>query len=142
MPYGLLGSPEPEKNQPSSLIPLSSGVAHAFSAIDDLNGDGLIDFALSTKQGGLRTLVYFGNQIGDSFELNEVATLVGVVELANVGDVNGDGFGDLFASDPASGLLRIYLGSPGSEFDVVPDGQLQEGEGFGVAIRALPARRY
>lgn len=112
------------------------GIIHAFSAVDDVNGDGLIDFVVSIQEGGPRALVYLGQRNGDVFELKEAATLGGVTGLANAGDINGDGFGDILASSPSSGV-QVFFGALGDGFDATPDGTLGSDA---VLMKSLSAR--
>lgn len=132
-----LGSRETSSTAPLTFLPSTPGIIHAFSAVDDVNGDGLIDFVVSTQEGGPRTLVNLGQRSGDAFELKEVATLGGVTGLANAGDIDGDGFGDILTSNPSSGV-QIFFGARGDGFDTTPEGTL--GGGDVVLMKSLPAR--
>lgn len=112
-----------------------------------MNGDGLIDLVVSPINSGLeypRAAVYAGRfSTNGVFWLKEVAGLYNAAEVANAGDLNGDGLGDLVASNPAmsgGGQVRIYFGSIGLGFDDMPEGELRGGEGFGVLMKSLPPR--
>ena len=86
-----------------------------FSAAGDTNGDGFGDFAVADGRG---VVVYAGSAAGPG-----AAPLVVIPvpsganpfgfgsELSGLGDVDGDGFGDLLAAD-ASSTAWVFLGGP------------------------------
>ena len=106
------------------------------SECKDLNGDGGVDFCISSDGQApgapSKVYVYFGGELLDNqadlvlqpddfMASNEYGVCV------SMGDVNGDGYNDLALVDRnynlilsgGSGLLQIFYGGP--EFDDIPD---------------------
>lgn len=141
-----LGSHELSSRAARPVLPFAEGVVYTFASIDDVNGDELIDFAVSSQyQDQYRTLIYFGYRDSEGFKLRDAAKIIGASAVANGGDINGDGFGDLIVSYPAergTGRAQLFLGAAGERFDTAPDGTLTGLEGFRVLNKSLPARAY
>ena len=55
--------------------------------------------------------------------------------IAGIGDTNGDGFDDLFASRPSIGEAYLYLGGPG--FPGLPARTWTGPVGFAASVPAL-----
>ena len=74
--------------------------------INDFNGDGLDDLAVTAPRAGESglTFIYFGTSNG--LVLNQIldGTAPGVNNVTGSGDFNGDGLDDLAFADPDSGL--------------------------------------
>lgn len=137
------GSEEKSAGARHTLLSFPAGRLHTFVPVDDLNGDGQIDLVVSPVLEQPRAAVYAGEYTEGLLAFREVAGLYGAVEVASAGDLNGDGIGDLVASDPAmsgGGQVRVYFGSIGLGFDDNPDGELRGGAGFGVLMKSLPPR--
>jgi hypothetical protein len=84
--------------------------------VPDLNGDGFADVVAAAPRAG-KLYVHFGGAHGPSGTPSQ--TIVSPVKtrtfgsaLAGVGDVDGDGYGDLIVGAP--GALSVYLFSGGS----------------------------
>lgn len=97
--------------------------AGAVSGLGDANGDGYDDFAVTPGLGGLGT-IYSGID-GSVLHAIPAPFPLGVSygrSLANAGDINGDGYGDLLFGDPsadggpgrASGAVIVVSGVDGS----------------------------
>ena len=90
-----------------------SGFGGTAAAAGDTNGDGFGDVAVTRRPGGV---VYGGSATGPgSTPLAVIPVPTGVYnfafEVAGLGDVNGDGYGDLAVAD-YFGPIRVYLGGP------------------------------
>lgn len=129
----------------------------AFAGAGDLNGDGFADIivgASGTSDNGANSRtgsahVYFGSR---SFNVGLDAKIVGAtndllgVSVANIGDSDGDGFGDLLVGTQSTstpqGLAYLYRGA--SSFNVTADLSftgVTTGSGFGNAVANLPFPR-
>lgn len=141
-----LGGRDPASGKAALLIAPGVGYVADFSALDDVNGDGLPDFGLSTNyHGSTSVFVYLGQKNGEGFALRQVAHLPRASAVANGGDINGDGFSDVVVSYPSVdgvGRAEVYFGATGKNFDLTPDGELLGLDGFRNLNRALPARTY
>ena len=94
------------------------------SSVEDINGDGFDDLAIGFTQrdpllgrSEYKTFVIFGKaNLPNTIDLNNlgsggitISPGIGAFGLSNVGDINGDGFADLFGS-PDSSFSRVgYL---------------------------------
>jgi hypothetical protein len=85
------------------------------AAAGDTNGDGFGDFAVADGRG---VVVYGGSPSGPgTTPLTVLPVPAGAnafsfgFELAGLGDVNGDGYGDLAVAD-GSQMVWVYLGGP------------------------------
>jgi FG-GAP repeat len=126
----------------------------------DVNGDGFADVLVGAPwdaTNGLRAgraYLYLGGS-GPAFEPTPDGVFSGTVNMqlgfnvASIGDINGDGFGDLAAAfsflDTSNldvllrGGLRVYLGNAGTSIDTVSDTELAGvggGAYFGEGIAA------
>jgi len=108
---------------------------HAIDGVGDQNGDGIEDFMIATGgiPGDITTSfveLYFGGDPPDTIPdvlIERWADTVWCGEVANVGDVNGDGGIDIAVSQARSFIwnkVAIYYG--GSAFDTIPDIILNE----------------
>jgi hypothetical protein len=86
-----------------------------FSAAGDTNGDGFGDFVLADGRG---VVVYAGTATGPGVEpLVVIPVPAGVqpfffgFEVSGLGDVDGDGYGDILVTD-GDGTAWVYLGGP------------------------------
>jgi hypothetical protein len=116
--------------------PATRRIARAPAQFLDVNGDLRADVAIGAP-GANTTFVYLGGRGG--LAATPTATLVGADQagaaVANAGDVNGDGYGDLVVG---SGMASasVYLGGPGG---VQPNGTALDPGGalrFGVTVSA------
>ncbi len=124
----------------------SATPAHA-GTIMDLNGDGLVDLAAaapSAMSGAGRADVFDGNATGLSATAStSLSAPMGVTgfasAVANAGDMNGDGFGDLVvASETAmseAGRAYVYFGS-GTGVATTPSMTLAGFDGVGAHFGA------
>jgi FG-GAP-like repeat len=92
-------------------IGLAAGIRPSSMALADLDGDGILDLAVTTDEGQhLRT--FHGNGDG-SFSDRQELTVGGSPSLVKVTDWNFDGIPDLVASD---GYLHLLLGTGHGQF--------------------------
>jgi len=84
-------------------------------AVGDLNGDGVLDLAVSNFGGGVSVLIGLGN--GTFMPMTQYAAGVTVSSVA-IGDISGDGRADLIAANLATGTFTILKGdmNRGKEF--------------------------
>ena len=99
----------------------SSLFGNSVSGIGDFNGDGYQDFAVGAhgNAGGLGLVnIYLGNQAGTATAPLVINGTTGEglgVEVAGIGDVNGDGRSDMFVAGTGS-VAKIFFGG-----DIVSD---------------------
>ena len=107
---------------PSSTL-LPSGAIVALTAASDVNADGFTDVLVAiwgeenSNAGAVDE--YLGGPSGLPSSPSATYPFTGnvgdflfVVNLAEVGDVNGDGYGDVIAGNDNVGTLTLLLGSP------------------------------
>jgi hypothetical protein len=118
--YIYFGSPSGPSGSPTVL---PAGVLDVSSTATDINGDGFSDVVLAIN-GGFGSgntgavHVYYGTATGLS-AAPVVLSYTGTqstgfyLDVAAAGDVNGDGFGDVFVHLPVvgNGIVDLYLGS-------------------------------
>lgn len=78
----------------------------------DVNGDGFSDVAIAAPGAG-RVDVYYGSATGLSAMPGAVVMPTGGVgsQVASVGDVNGDGYGDLAVTEASGAFFSVFAGS-------------------------------
>jgi len=98
-----------------------------FEPIGDFTGDGLTDIAVEDPAKGYRIVPGTSTPTDSSVIDATVATIVSdegaKVFVDPLGDVNGDGFGDLWSisrDDPTSGFA-LFLGGPENKGELAPD---------------------
>jgi FG-GAP-like repeat/FG-GAP repeat len=140
----LLGSALP--TFPSGEILLATN-AHSVAALKDINGDGFDDFALGKTATSVLVDIYSGAArievpLRPTLSYNGPQGLFGY-SLTGVGDMNGDGLGDIAIGDPGlssnRGAVSIYFGVEGA-VDVNVDGFLDAGypeANFGRAVASV-----
>jgi len=73
----------------------------------DVNGDGYADVVVGASE---RIHVYYGSATGLSTTPVSIPSVV-ASSVVSVGDLNGDGFGDIASTSSLSRALSVYLGS-------------------------------
>ncbi|HRG14753.1 MAG TPA: FG-GAP-like repeat-containing protein [Pseudomonadota bacterium] len=121
----------------------------AVSSAGDVNGDGFDDFVAGafneddTQQDQGTAYVFLGaaNPSTNAVAILRTTSTFGLGNLgaavAPAGDVNGDGYADLWVGTPmwanggasAAGLIQLYLGGAGA-FDATADGGLSQATAF------------
>ena len=125
------------------------GVSIAVSA--DLNGDGYADLVASTYDFfdmEVSARVYFGGPSMDdvadlSLQPAESSNLLNII-VESIGDINGDGYGDILIGDdqsgsnPGEGFAAVYYGgaSMNGIADVVVNGEDSE-DWFGSSVSVM-----
>ena len=114
-----LGGPNGPATTPAVVLAGPDGPSYYFGAFassaGDVNGDGYADAVISN--GGSAAYVYLGgpNGIGASpdatMRSGQMAGGAFGNHLAGVGDVNGDGYGDVAVSDNLAGAVYVFFGS-------------------------------
>ena len=151
-------------NQGFTLGPSAEGqqtgelLGAAVSGLGDTNGDGFADWAVG-RPGATNTVgtvgagivdVHYGSLIGGSPKVTNADDTGGVIEfgasVAGVGDVNGDGYGDMVVGAPAfsdtataEGAAFFFLGKP-SDLDAEPQAAWvgpQSLSEFGTAVAGV-----
>ena len=93
--------------------PEGSYVGAEIEALGDLDADGWADFAVSSYQGGGGlTHVYYGPMLTGSSDVNDADAVIAHGSYSRPyapGDMNADGFDDLFIGESASSML--FLGA-------------------------------
>ncbi|MEW5847328.1 MAG: FG-GAP-like repeat-containing protein [Myxococcota bacterium] len=124
----------------------ATGLGHAVAHAGDVNGDGFSDVLVTAPGEGRRGVVhlYLGNAAGLS--TTPATTLRGPLDsstrfaatVAGVGDVNGDGYGDVAVGSPGDARVFIHHGMP-SGLQAAPATVLRgsSGTGFGAALAGL-----
>ena len=97
-----------------------------YVAAGDLTGDGRADLVITPDRGGgPRCRIYSGNGFGliaDFFGIDDPNFRGGA--RATIGDINGDGIGDLIVAAGFGGGPRIAIFNGATLFNPVPEGQL------------------
>jgi len=145
------GGPSLDATPDVTLIGESTGALTGFGAsvasAGDVNGDGYDDVIVGapTYGSGGRVYVFFGGAVPDAVP-DQVFTAVGAYDqlgavVGSAGDMNGDGYSDVFASAPYNdtpvlnaGTIYVWFGGP--SFDTTPDLTLH---GSGVNQRLMNA---
>jgi len=133
---------------PGSTVPGGSGGMGSIAAGTDVNGDGYGDLVIGTRDG--RARVHLGSAAG--IVPTPAITLASPIAdgafpsfgipVAALGDLDGDGYGDIAVGDPMLGGSRVgavyvYLGGEhgiGAMPDITLGGGGSHGMGFGWAL--------
>lgn len=113
----------------------STCLGHGIVRLGDINFDGLSDFVVGSSAA--RAYVYYGNPepdtIPDLVIICPDSDIVDFTPVANIGDVNCDGWDDILIQGanyaPWIDILRVYLYYGGEAFDSLPDMVFQGIEG-------------
>jgi hypothetical protein len=114
-PLGLPESWDWYESGPTSSCHFGTGVSSA----GDVNGDGFSDVVISLPDCGVYPYTYFvyhGSESGLSTSPDlegEGENFGDVEEVAGVGDVDGNGFGDFVARSTSHRRTRVYFGGGG-----------------------------
>jgi len=128
-----------------TLDPAVSGAAFgsAVGGPGDLNGDGFDDLLIGAPNTGGGGRVYVvsgatGTPLYTSIAPDATATALGNFWLESPGDLDGDGFPDIFAADilnsaagGASGRAYVYSGATGATIHVLTGEQAGDQYGIG-----------
>ncbi|MGD2134699.1 MAG: FG-GAP-like repeat-containing protein [Gemmatimonadales bacterium] len=120
--------------------PAGGRLGLGIEAAGDVNGDGVPDVAASAPPAG-KAFVYSGRDgsLLRTFEADDADTDNFGRRVADVGDVNDDGYGDLLVGAPGAndgaGRAYVYSGRDGTRL-VAWDGE-DAGDGFGSAGHGL-----
>ncbi len=107
----------------------------------DVDGDGYADVAVASGAAPFVVRVYRGSGVGtDAAWATELAFDAAPTAVGSAGDVDGDGFGDLFVGcascEDGAGAVYVFLGS-GSGIDTTPVTlHAAGGDGFGESVAA------
>ncbi|HZW09858.1 MAG TPA: FG-GAP-like repeat-containing protein [Phycisphaerales bacterium] len=114
---GVAGTPIRVHTGAEAMDQLGSGAA----GIGDVDGDGVLDYAVSAKRGGPADrgscLVYSGADGGLIHELLAESTGASFGEffVGGVGDFDRDGTPDIYVGDYADGRAYVFSGADGSQ---------------------------
>jgi hypothetical protein len=121
--YLYLGGPAGTDETPtlvaSTRLDMPGGTAGAhfgatLSAAGDVAGDGYADVIVAAPDApasGPRVFLFRGSRTGLETTAAASLTAAAGVAVASVGDVNGDGFGDIVVSSSGARQARIFLGA-------------------------------
>lgn len=133
------GGPDGPRDVPDRLmgnyddLSPNGGAGRTVQAAGDVNGDGYADLfwaiPAATAGGEGRASLFLGGA-GDAFDgIHDTKFATGIpddgfaVDGGGVGDVNGDGFDDVFiASSGSTPRVEVYFGEPGMKMDAKADG--------------------
>jgi hypothetical protein len=96
---------------------ISGDVEHfgfLFASAGDVNGDGFADLIIPFVDTETKVLVYLGGPSGLPTTASQTVTVNSTtngVSVAGLGDINGDGYGDVAVGDASGQHVHIYLGS-------------------------------
>jgi hypothetical protein len=93
----------------------------AAEAVDDLNGDGFVDWYVKTfndQHSAYVISAYFGGPDADTLA-DWTLIIAGGDEFGPIGDFNGDGYADLYWYHQSGNYLDVMYG--GSPMDTLPD---------------------
>lgn len=137
----------PADGQVVSGAPAGAGAGRDVAFLGDVNGDGIGDYAITSDVLGQAWVIYGKASGGAAPDLSTLTPsqgqalslgLGGDLDIAAVGDINGDGFADLAISAPSAageGQIRFYYGGAGLlRAGLTLTGV--DGDGLGTAIAA------
>jgi hypothetical protein len=101
------------------------------SELHDLDGDGVTDFVIRQSSGGQRLVVYSGATQTQLYAIEGAS--IGE-QIANMGDLDGDGAGDIAANHGE--LVQIWSGADGRRLSSYEGFDVKDG-GFGKALNAV-----
>ncbi len=143
--YIFLGTPDGFGDEPDFALYAPEDSDYWLGGVGDLNGDGYDEIGVGDGFGTTtgQVILYPGSSTGPSESAaitlsgDQVGSRFGR-SLAGIGDLNGDGYGDLAVGAPSAGDgggVYVYLGSSTGVADVSPETILgDEGYELGEAV--------
>jgi len=100
----------------------SESLGHSFAIVDDRNGDGVSDLLIAVPgydgdDAVGRVLLVSGTDLSLLLQIDGPTTAIfgsAIGNVADVGDVDGDGVGDFYVGWPVADLARLCSGATGA----------------------------